>query len=71
MEAEAPPGKAIMAMDPGLTDRYGAQDIEGKPKTVNPWRYNSSNPSNNPNSYDLWAEIRVGDETIIIGNWDN
>ena len=71
VEAEAPPGKAIMAMDPALTDRYGAQDIEGKPKTVNPWRYNSSNPSNNPNSYDLWAEIRVGDETIIIGNWDN
>lgn len=69
--AEAPPGKAILAMEPTLMDRYGAQDVEGKPKTVNPWRYNASNPSNNPNSYDLWAEIQVGDETIIIGNWDN
>lgn len=68
--AEAPPGKAIPAM-PLPADRFSAQDVEGKPKSVNPWRYNASNPSNNPNSYDLWAEIQVGDETIIIGNWDN
>jgi len=58
--AEAPPSKGV-----------SAKTVEGDPKTVNPWRYNASNPSNNPNSYDLWAEIRVGDETIIIGNWDN
>ena len=58
--AEAPPGKGVMA-----------KTVEGDPKTVNPWRYNASSPTNNPNSYDLWAEIRVGDETIVIGNWDN
>ncbi len=35
----------------------------------NTWHYNSKNPTNNPNSYDLWAEIVVGDKTNIIGNW--
>jgi len=42
-------------------------DVNGKP--VNPWRYNSSNPTHNPKSYDLWLEIKVGDEYEIIGNW--
>jgi prepilin-type N-terminal cleavage/methylation domain-containing protein len=36
---------------------------------INPWRYNSSNPTNNPTSYDLWAEIVVRGKTNIIGNW--
>ncbi len=36
---------------------------------VNVWRYNSSNPTNNPNSYDLWAEILIKGKTNIIGNW--
>ncbi len=34
-----------------------------------PWSYNSSNPTNNPGSYDLWAEVTFGGKTIIIGNW--
>ncbi len=58
--AEAPAGKGVMA-----------KTVEGDARTVNPWRYNASSPTNNPNSYDLWAEIQVGDETIVIGNWDN
>jgi prepilin-type N-terminal cleavage/methylation domain-containing protein len=36
---------------------------------VNVWRYNSSNPTNNPNSYDLWAEVLIRGKTNIIGNW--
>jgi prepilin-type N-terminal cleavage/methylation domain-containing protein len=36
---------------------------------VNPWRYVTSNPTNNPNRFDLWAEIKVGKEIKIIGNW--
>ena len=35
----------------------------------NPWFYNSSNPTNNPESYDLWAVIMVGKATNIICNW--
>ena len=38
-------------------------------KQINPWRYVVSNPSNNPKTYDLWAEVLIGDNTYIIGNW--
>jgi prepilin-type N-terminal cleavage/methylation domain-containing protein len=37
--------------------------------TVNPWRYNATNPTNNPGEFDLWADIVVGNEFITIGNW--
>ncbi len=35
----------------------------------NPWHYNSSHPTNNPDSYDLWAEFLVRGKTNIICNW--
>lgn len=38
---------------------------------LNPWRYVATNPTNNPNSFDLWAEIIVKGERRIIGNWKN
>jgi prepilin-type N-terminal cleavage/methylation domain-containing protein len=36
---------------------------------VNPWRYNSSNPTNNPGSYDLWYDVVIGGKTNRICNW--
>jgi prepilin-type N-terminal cleavage/methylation domain-containing protein len=42
-------------------------DVEGRP--VNPWRYNSSNPTHNKNSFDLWIEVKIGNDIEIIGNW--
>ena len=40
---------------------------------LNPWRYNSSNPTNNPGSYDLWMQLSIGgttnSQTILICNW--
>ncbi|MEY2409332.1 MAG: hypothetical protein QOF48_2002 [Verrucomicrobiota bacterium] len=36
---------------------------------INPWHYNSSNPQHNIDGYDLWAEVVIGDKTIVIGNW--
>ncbi|MCE2825487.1 MAG: type II secretion system GspH family protein [Verrucomicrobium sp.] len=37
---------------------------------LNPWRYVSTNPTNNPGGFDLWAEIPVGrDRVKVIGNW--
>ena len=37
---------------------------------VNPWRYVSTNPTNNPASFDLWAEVPIGKKEFrIIGNW--
>ena len=43
--------------------------VNGRP--VNPWRYVSSNPVHNPGRFDLWAEIEIGGQTNIIGNWKN
>lgn len=35
----------------------------------NPWHYDSSNPTHNPDSFDLWVEVELGNKTIVIGNW--
>ena len=36
---------------------------------LNPWRYNSSNPTNNPGSYDLWVQLHIAGKTNLICNW--
>jgi hypothetical protein len=36
---------------------------------LNPWRYNSSSPTNNPGSYDLWVQLSIGGKTNLICNW--
>lgn len=36
---------------------------------LNPWRYVSSNPTNNPGRFDLWAEYIENNEKKLIGNW--
>jgi hypothetical protein len=38
---------------------------------VNPWRYNSSNPTNNPGSYDLWIQLSIGGTKYLICNWSS
>lgn len=38
-------------------------------KGLNPWRYVSSNPTNNPGRFDLWAEFLAGGKKLIICNW--
>jgi prepilin-type N-terminal cleavage/methylation domain-containing protein len=35
----------------------------------NPWRYISSNPTNNPNSFDLWVDVIINGKTNRINNW--
>ncbi len=42
---------------------------EGTDPDINPWRYVSRNPTNNTETYDLWAEVMVGNKKIVIGNW--
>jgi prepilin-type N-terminal cleavage/methylation domain-containing protein len=37
---------------------------------MNPWRYNSSNPINNPGSYDLYVQLRIAGKTNLICNWN-
>ena len=36
---------------------------------LNPWRYNSSNPTHNPGAYDLWIDVLIGGKTNRISNW--
>lgn len=36
---------------------------------ANPWRYNSSHPTNNPASYDLYVQLVIGGTTNLICNW--
>ena len=36
---------------------------------INPWRYNSSNPTNNPGAYDLWIQLSINGRTNLICNW--
>ena len=38
-------------------------------RQVNPWRYVKTNPTNNPDSFDLWAEFVEGGKIKVICNW--
>lgn len=38
-------------------------------KGLNPWRYVSSNPTNNPGSFDLWVDVIIDGKTNRFGNW--
>ena len=55
-----------------LVTSVGGPDQTYKPLGVsdrNPWRYNSSSPTNNPGSYDLWVQLVIGKTTNLICNW--
>ena len=41
----------------------------GWPDELNPIRYNSSSPTHNSKSYDLWVDILAGGKTNRISNW--
>ena len=36
---------------------------------LNPWRYISSNPTNNPGSYDLWVQLSISGKKYLVCNW--
>jgi prepilin-type N-terminal cleavage/methylation domain-containing protein len=42
--------------------------IEKNPP-LNPWRYNSSHPTNNTASYDLWVDLVIKGRTNRVSNW--
>ena len=55
-----------------LITAVGGPDATYQPLSVqdlNPWRYNSSNPTNNPGSYELWIQLVIGKQTNLICNW--
>lgn len=44
--------------------------VNDNDRRINPWRYNSSNPTNNPNSYDLWVDVLIGGKINRFSNWN-
>jgi prepilin-type N-terminal cleavage/methylation domain-containing protein len=55
-----------------LIGSVGGPDAKYQPmgqQDLNPWRYNSSNPTNNPGSYELWIQLVIGKQTNLICNW--
>ncbi len=63
---EWPLNHHLAASDPRYLPPFGASTNF---PTANPWRYNVTNPTNNPGEFDLWADIVVGNDFITIGNW--
>jgi prepilin-type N-terminal cleavage/methylation domain-containing protein len=67
----------VVSPIPGYTNVLLAVSIDGPVTYVdvntgvkfNPVRYNSVNPTNNPQSYDLWIDVLVGGKTNRISNW--
>jgi hypothetical protein len=54
-----------------LTCSVGGPDSTYKPLNasgLNPWRYVSPG-INNPNSYDLWIQLKIHGKTYLICNW--
>ena len=47
---------------------FNFDPVPGAP-TLNPWRYNYSAPTNNPNSFDLWLDVIIGAKAYRICNW--
>jgi hypothetical protein len=55
-----------------LVSSVGGPDASYQPlggPNINPWRYNSVDPTNNPGSYDLWIQLRINGKTNLICNW--
>jgi prepilin-type N-terminal cleavage/methylation domain-containing protein len=44
--------------------------VPGNALGLNPWRYVSTNPTNNPGRFDLWAEFVDGKQVKMICNWN-
>jgi prepilin-type N-terminal cleavage/methylation domain-containing protein len=36
---------------------------------INPWRYNAARPIHNPSSFDLWVDVKIGNDIYRISNW--
>ncbi|MFM2081981.1 MAG: hypothetical protein RL380_672 [Verrucomicrobiota bacterium] len=56
----------------GVTLKLLDVPVEGVNKSdINPWHYNSHNPTNSAEGFDLWAEFLIGGKTNLIGNWNH
>ena len=64
-----PPGGVLVTI---LITSVGGPDRTYTPLNgidLNPWRYNSSSPTNNLGLYDLWVQLSISGKTNLICNW--
>ncbi|HEY9172930.1 MAG TPA: prepilin-type N-terminal cleavage/methylation domain-containing protein [Verrucomicrobiae bacterium] len=66
--AEIPPGIRILACPVQWPADHDFQPIPSRPG-LNPWRYISTNPTNNPGAFDLWVDVTAGGKIFRISNW--
>ena len=62
-------GRVLVCSVPGPDPNEPALNNGSPP--LNPWRYNSSSPTNNPNTYDLWVDIVANGRVLGICNWSS
>jgi len=60
-------GATIVVLGVPVDGAIQFADVRGK--KFSPWQYVSSNPRNNPNSFDLWLDLLIGGKTNRICNW--
>jgi len=58
---------SVSGLDPSYQPMSGF--TSGSGNNANPFRYNSANPTNNPNSYDLWIQLQLSGKKYLICNW--
>ncbi len=65
------PLPANLKPGPGQTPPYpGSFQLANNPNAwYCAWRYNSSNPTNNPSAYDLWIDVIIDGQTNRFSNW--
>ncbi len=63
------PVNALLVCSVRWPDNIGQIVPNGVTTGLNPWRYVSNNPTNNPGSYDLWVDIVIDSRTNRISNW--
>lgn len=66
--AEIDPGVRVLTCSVEWPQKLGLI-IATAPPGTNPWRYVSTGPTNNHDSFDLWVDVYVGGKTNRISNW--
>jgi len=61
-------GKNLLVCSVKWPQKLAYQPVSGYSE-MNPWRYNSVNPTNNPGAIDLWVDVVIGDKTNRVCNW--
>lgn len=72
-EISSNPDVEILVAAVPWNPKYGPSPVKDygitKNGLVNPWRYVSTQPTNNSTSFDLWVEYYSGGKLTLIKNW--